>query len=114
MNESHRTLTCNYSKCGYSSNKINELLQHVYLNHSRENNLNIRCCFDNCKLVFNKYKYYENHITNKHFYKQETKKKLKCVVTNCSKSLNDINELYKHYYEHLDQREQNKTNELIP
>lgn len=113
MNATSRTLYCNYSKCGYSTVHLPELLQHVYLNHSRDDNLNIKCCYDNCKNMFKKYKYYENHLINKHSCKQETKTKLKCNILNCSKILNDINELYKHYYEHLDKREQNNTDESI-
>jgi len=91
-------------KCNVSNSNLKQILNHTLLNHSLEPNASLMCCFPGCRHLFKSYKTFENHLVRyQHFNREATNtaKSLKCDLQGCNESLTTIDQLYKHYYEHI-------------
>ena len=101
----NQNLQCNYLKCPFKSQQIEEMIKHIRTNHSNDFNFQIDCCFSNCSKKFKQMKSYENHVKSKHKKNEDPELcSIKCGVINCGKNILNVNDLYLHYFNHLRNR----------
>jgi hypothetical protein len=104
--------SCKFQNCIFNSHDSDEILSHYTFNHTHVIKFQSRCFFDDCgnKKVFNRLCDMENHVRNKHRNElRKTKAFLKCDVLNCQSDqlIDNIDDLYLHYYKHLTEIEKN-------
>jgi len=98
--------------CNFTCTELKEIQDHTYLIHNANKANKFQCCHLNCKKSFKKYKDFVNHIKNPHLQIENNEKIINCNIFQCKTTMKTIDELYKHYYYHLKEKEQKNENSL--
>ena len=96
-------LCCRVTACSFKSNHNDDMISHTFLKYSKDVNLLLKCCYENCHDRFKKLKHFQNHLEKHHKNNEDLKiNAIKCNVSRCDYNLKNINDLYSHYYKHLE------------
>jgi hypothetical protein len=93
-------------ECNFTCVELKEVQDHTYLIHHANRASSFQCCHLNCQKNFKKYKDFASHIEKPHLEIENNEKLIKCNVSQCKATIKKIDELYKHYYIHLKEKEE--------
>ncbi|CAF0827632.1 unnamed protein product [Brachionus calyciflorus] len=97
------TLKCSHKSCNYSSLKIEELLMHIFISHSKTSEVKFMCFIKNCKLEYKNFKQFSKHVTSKHDSPKKENLFFQCEICN-RKWIQSIKDLIKHWYLHAEKK----------